>query len=593
MKGGLKVRVRRSADGPMSKGARVAEATKLIMTKTEKLILFAGLVLVCWVFNWEKSVTKTESSYVTSYFQANNIVGVQSTIVSILQTALQPLFYKTADMVGRAFAYTVSVIFFMVALIVMACSNNYDTLVGGQVLYAIGYSGIYILGPILIADYIGIVNRSLALAIYNFPLLISVFTGSAAGQAFINAGKWRWGYGHIAIVMFVFSSPLIATLYNLQRKAHKAGLSKEKQTAENIAFNQKSFSEKFIWICKEIDLVGAILLLGGLFLILLPIILAKSWGGWKQGRVLGLLIPGVFVLFAFVAWEWKASKPILPIVKWKSRNPVLGTLVMGLTWMSHTILDSSYASTYLRVTRRLDAQMATYMSVGFQASHAIFPVIIGILVTKTRRWKPFIWLGTGLNIVSCGLSIAARKSTQSAAFYVIVQVIRGLALSFLNYSILVGMQSSIPSRDAASVTTFFEIGISISGSIGDAVAAAVWTGVLPGYFKKYVPGDYNYNAIIKSIATALALPEDQWEGVVKSYDGAMHVLCIISIVISCVGFILSLLLKGFVLDPENMHKEDETEETEKQEDEDTVNNEEMGIHEVINDHTIEKTHSHK
>ncbi|KAI9484018.1 MAG: major facilitator superfamily domain-containing protein [Benjaminiella poitrasii] len=586
MKGAPKARVRRSADGPMSKGARIATASKNVMTKTEKTILSVGLVLVSWVTTWEKNVTNAESSYVTSYFQANNIIGIQSTIVTILQTALQPLFSKLADMVGRAFAYTASVTFFMVAFIVMACSNNYNTLVGGQVIYAFGYSGIYILGPILIADYIGIVDRSLALAVYNFPMLIAVFAGAAAGQGFINAGKWRWGYGHIALAMFVFSLPLILTLYNLQRKAHKAGLTEEKQTTENIEFNQKSFFEKIIWICKEVDIVGAILLLSGLFLLLLPIILAKSWGGWKNARVLGCLIPGIVILFIFVAWEWKSSKPILPIVKWKSRNPILGTFVMGLSWMTHTLIDGSYTSTYLRVTRRLDAQIATYMSIGFQCAHAIVPIFIGFAVIKTRRWKPYIWLGTGLGVISCGLLIAARKSTQPVAFFVIVQILRGTALSFLNYPVLVGMQGSIPSKDAASVTTFFEIGISICGSIGSAVAAAIWTGVLPGYFKKYVPGKYNYNAIIKSIATALALPEDQWQGVVKAYDGAMHIFSIVALVIAIVAFLVSLLLEGFVLDSKNLHK---SEEPEKQDIEIIKPNNEIEIHEAINDTHIEKS----
>ncbi|KAI7904333.1 major facilitator superfamily domain-containing protein [Cokeromyces recurvatus] len=554
--------------------------------------MITSLILVSWVITWEKSVTNAESSYVTSYFQANDINGIGYTVVTILQTALQPLFSKLSDMVGRAFAYTISVIFFMIAFIVMACANNYATLIGGKIIFAVGYSGIYILGPILIADSIGIVNRSLALAFYNFPMLITVFVGAAAGQGFINAGLWRWGYGHIAIVMFVCSLPLILPLYNIQRKVKKAGLVEEKQTTETIAFNQKSFFQKLMCICKEIDLVGAILLMAGLFLLLLPVILATSWGGWRSGKVLGCLIPGIVVIILFVFWEWKVSKPILPIVKWESPNPVLGTLVMACTWMIHTLMDGTYASTYLRVTRRLDAQIATYINEGFQCAHAICPIFVGILVIKTRRWRPFIWIGTGLNVVSCGLMILARKSTQPVSFFVIVQVLRGMSLSFLNYPVLVGMQGSIPSKDAASVTTFFEVGVSISGSIGSAIAAGIWTGVLPTYFKRYVPGKYDYSAIVKSISVALKLPRDQWEGVVKAYDSAMHIFCIVALIISCVALILSLFLKGFVFDPTD--ELCQIEEIEKHYVENVENNEEdNNIQEVIGDNHATTTLSNK
>lgn len=89
-------------------------------------------------------------------------------------------------------------------------------------IYSFGYSGVYILGPILIggtlysysygisslsdlgpicyftpplSDSVGLVNRTLILAVYNFPIIINLFAGGLAAQTFINSGQWRWGYG--------------------------------------------------------------------------------------------------------------------------------------------------------------------------------------------------------------------------------------------------------------------------------------------------------------------------------------------------------------------------------------------------------------
>lgn len=66
---------------------------------------------------------------VTSHFGANNISGVLATVLDILQVALQPIYSKLSDMTGRATAYTISLMFFLISFIVMACANDYNTLI--------------------------------------------------------------------------------------------------------------------------------------------------------------------------------------------------------------------------------------------------------------------------------------------------------------------------------------------------------------------------------------------------------------------------------------------------------------------------------
>jgi len=44
---------------------------------------------------------------------------------------------------------------------------------------------------------VGLVNRTLILAVYNFPIIINLFAGGLAAQRFINSGQWRWGYGEL------------------------------------------------------------------------------------------------------------------------------------------------------------------------------------------------------------------------------------------------------------------------------------------------------------------------------------------------------------------------------------------------------------
>jgi MFS family permease len=82
-----------------------------------------------WVMSWEKNITITVTSVVSSLFQSNNISGILGTVLSILQTALQPMYSKISDITGRATAYTFAVFMFIASFIIMACSTNYNMLI--------------------------------------------------------------------------------------------------------------------------------------------------------------------------------------------------------------------------------------------------------------------------------------------------------------------------------------------------------------------------------------------------------------------------------------------------------------------------------
>lgn len=228
------------------------------------------------------------------------------------------------------------------------------------------------------------------------------------------------------------------------------------------------------------------------------------------------------------------------------------------------MMDFQYFLTYLQVTRRLTSQNATYLERGFNVTYVCLPLVIGYIMKRTRRWRPYVWIGASFAVLGPGLMIPARNSHSHDAFIVISQVIFGAATAFINYPILVGIQASVPPSgkfstrlctrlqlklylDIAIVIALYEVGTSVAASIGTTIAGSVWNSVLPGLFKKHVPGNYVYAKIVSSISYALALPEDQYQGVVLAYDDAMRLLGIIAVCIGGLSFLASIPLKGFLL----------------------------------------------
>ncbi|CAO3644768.1 unnamed protein product [Mucor fragilis] len=543
-------------------GVKIVELYKFVWNKWDKWIIFSALILLSWAINWEYNLSFALSVNVTSLFKTNNLISLLPTVLYILQTALLPIYSKLSDMYGRAQCYTVALTFYIVSYIIMATANNYETLVGGQVVYAFGYSGASILGPITIADLTNVVDRGLLQGLYNVPSLINIFLAPKAGQSLFNSGNWRWGYGSVSIIIFVTSFPLIFCLWKLNFRVKRSGLLKDfKDEQRKIREEENlSFWEKCVWFIVEIDIIGSLLLVAGLCLILLPLVLAlPSWGGWTSGKTLGTLCSGVVAWGLFGLWEWKmAKKPIIPLAKWNTRTPLYGVCALSTV----TIISSTnwqFFLTYLMVSRRIDSEKAILLERGYNVAYIICEVIAGYLMKRFRVWKPFVWAGVSLIILGVGLMIPARLPSSSDAFVVISQTIVGIGSGFLYTPMLVAIQSSLPHEDMSVATAMMQVGGSIAASIGSTMAGTIWNNMLPGQIAKYVPGEYDYAKIVGDVAFASALPQPQWEGVVAAYGHVQMVLSIISICIAVLTFCFTIPMKTFGLENYNENEEQEKE----------------------------------
>ncbi|KAI8646114.1 major facilitator superfamily domain-containing protein [Parasitella parasitica] len=551
-------------DTPIEKssleGVKIVELYKFVWNKWDKWIIFSALILLSWAINWETNLNFALSVNVTSLFETNNLISLLPTVLYILQTALLPIYSKLSDMYGRAQCYTVALAFYIISYIIMATANNYETLVGGQVVYAFGYSGASILGPITIADLTSVVDRGLLQGLYNVPSLINIFLAPKAGQAVFDAGQWRWGYGMIPIIIFVTSFPLVFSLWKLNFQVNRAGLLKEYRDEQKKIREEENLTlwQKCVWFIVEIDIIGSLLLVAGLCLVLLPLVLAlPSWGGWTSATTLATLCSGVVAWGLFGLWEWKfAKKPVIPLASWDTRTPLYGVCALStVTIISAT--NWQFFLTYLMVSRRINSEKAILLERGYNVAYIVCEVIVGYLMKRFRVWKPFVWAGVSLIILGVGLMIPARLPTSSDAFVVISQTIVGIGSGFLYTPMLVAIQSSLPHKDMAIATAMMQVGGSIAASIGSTMAGTIWNNMLPGEIAKNVPGEYDYAQIVGSAIYASQLPEPQWEGVVTAYGHIQMVLSIISMCIAVLTFCFTIPMKTFGLENYNEDEQQE------------------------------------
>lgn len=418
-------------------------------------------------------------------------------------------------------------------------------------MYAFGYSGVFILGPITIADVTDVVDRGLYQGLYNLPSLISIFCAPLAGTALANQGNWRWAYGMIPIILLVCSVLVVGTLWKLTIRANKSEAMKEFKAQQKAKGKEDNLSilQKIVWFVVEVDIVGSFLLVAGLTLILLPLTLAlPSWGGWSSGITIGTLVGGVVAWCLFGVWEWKfAAKPFVPLGQWETRTPLYGILALStVTLISSTAWQ--FLTIYLVIARRVDFDYAVLLERGYNIAYLVCEVIAGYLMKRTRVWRPFVWGGVSLIVLGVGLMIPARLPHSSNAFVVISQAIVGMGSGFLFTPMLVAIQSSVPHGDMAVATGLMQVGGSIAGSIGSTMAGAIWNNMLPGQLAKNVPGEYDYATIVGSSDAVLALPIDQYNGVVEAYGHIQMILSIIAMCVAVLTFCFTIPMKSFGLE---------------------------------------------
>ncbi|KAF7727846.1 hypothetical protein EC973_006959 [Apophysomyces ossiformis] len=528
-----------------------------LASRTDLTLILAGIILVAWAKNWEGNAITAITPKVFSIFNAVHLTSLLNMVLYILQTALLPIYSKVSDMVGRTEAFTVAIFFYVISGIIMATAQSMETLVGGQVIYAFGISGVSVLGHVLIADMTSKVNRGLFQAFYDIPAIINIFVAPLAGQALTQSNQWRWAYAMIPFCVGAMSLPLLAGLFSVERKMKKSGLLKE----ENSQVQKRSILEKLRWFCNEIDLIGSLLMIGALCMILLPLVLAiPRWGGWASATTIGTLVAGVVTAGLLGIWEWKyAEKPLVPFGNWSTLTPITGVLTCA-TISTVTAMNWQYFLTYLMVSRKLDVLIATYLEMGYHAAFLVSQVLAGYLMKRYKIYRPFVFVGILLYMLGIGLMIPARLPSSSDGFVAISQIIGGFGAGMVYVPILVAVQSSVPHNDLAIVTALVQIGGSIATSIGSTLAGATWNSMLPGQIAEHVPGQYDYESIIGSVDVAISLPQEQYDGVVAAYGYIQKILSIVSLCLAALAFCFFLGMRSFGLsddDDQYIHAEED------------------------------------
>jgi SIT family siderophore-iron:H+ symporter-like MFS transporter len=527
--------------GAKSPGVARIEALNAHTSLVNRCFIFFGLFIIAYAYGLDGSLRYTYQPYATAGFSQHSALATINVLRSVIAAAAQPTAAKIADVFGRVEVVLISIVFYLIGTIVEATSDGVASFCAGAVLYQVGYTVVIVLIEIIIADITSLRSRLLFSYVPAIPFLINTWIGGDVGAAVLGRTTWRWGIGMWAIIYAVCALPLILSLMWSNRKARLAGALDGFKTPYQI-YGPKKLVQGIFW---QLDVPGIILLIAVFGCILTPFTIAGGVESqWRTAKVIAPLVIGILCIPAFVIWERQAPHPMLPFHLLKDRA-VWGALGIACTLNFAWYMQGDFLYTVLVVAFDESIKSATRISSLYSFASVLTGLILGGIVFKVRRLKPFIVAGTCLFMVAFGLLILYRGGTGSASHSGIIgaQICLGIAGGMFPYPAQASIQAATKHEHVAIVTGIYLATYNIGSAFGNTVSGAMWQNIIPSELTRQT-GNSSLAATVYAdpFTFALSFPvgTPERDAVVQAYRHVQRLLCI-------AGICLSILLVGFSL----------------------------------------------
>lgn len=546
-----------------------------------RILFYVSAFLCAYCYSLDLTVRSVFKTYATSSYANHSLYTTVNVITSVMAAASQPTYARLSDIFGRVELFVISIVFYSVGAIIESQSTNVQRFAAGAVFAQLGYSGVSLILQVSLADMSTLNWRLFASFIPALPFIINTWISGNVSSELLARHSWNYS---IAIWAFIFPLACVPVLSCYLYMRIVAGRTEEwkrineeerevlndwKGSFRNI-FTAKSRGKSvggeiriFLSIATEnsinlfwrLDIVGVLFIICVFGFILVPFTIA---GGtqekWQRASTIVPLVIGFVLVPFFVIWEAKVARfPIVPLPLLKDRgvwSAIIIAAFVDFIWY----MPNDFMYTVLIVGMRASVKAATRITSLYSFVSVIAGPLLGLVIVRVKRSKPFIIFGCAIWMVSLGILLRYRGDNNGvdSQFY-LNGVIGGLCLmgfgaGFFTYTTQVSIQACTNHEYMAMVLSLYLASYNIGAALGSAVSGAIWTQLM-------------YKTIVKNMAklgitdTSLAasaydspyefIITNVWgttarRAVVLSYAEIQKKLCIVGICL-CVPLIVCAL----------------------------------------------------
>ncbi|WP_238016872.1 MDR family MFS transporter [Dactylosporangium sp. AC04546] len=504
-------------------GRAAAAATEEPMTHRQILEALSGLLLVLFVALVSSTIVSTALPKIIGALN-----GTQSqytwvvTATLLTATASTPIWGKLADLYNKKLLVQVSIVIFVIGSMLSGLSQNAGELIAARAFQGIGVGGLQALVQVVIAAMIPPRERGRYNGYLGGVMAVATVGGPLLGGLIVDTSwlGWRWCF-------FVGVPVAVIALIVLQKTLHVATLRRD-----NV----------------KIDYLGASLIAAGVSVLLIWVSFVDgsfAWLSWQTAVMVGAGL----VLLALAVWvEARAAEPVVPLPILAERTTalsILASLAVGMAMFGGAV----FLGQYFQIGRGYSPTEAGLLTIPLMAGVLLSSIIVGRLITKSGRIKPYILFGTIVLVAGFGVLSTIDHAT-SLYFVGFGMLLVGIGVGSSMQNLVLAVQNTVQLKDigaASSTVAFFR---SLGGTIGVSVLGAVLARRVTDNIT-HALADAGVQAPAGGGETSNlnlnALPEAMQHIVRAAYGDATGHIFLISAGIAVVGVIAALLMRPTAL----------------------------------------------
>lgn len=397
---------------------------------------------------------------------------------------------------------------------------------------------------VFISDTSALKNRALMLSFATSPYIITTWIGGPISQSVLEGPGWRWGFGIFTIVVPIVVAPLCILFLLNQQKAKKLGLLAPPSGPLTMSTVKK--------YCIEVDLIGIILLAGGMALFLLPFSLwSYQEDQWRSPMIICMIVFGGLLLIAFALYEkfW-APVTFIPFNLLMDRTVFFAGLMFIFEFFN-SMVWGSYFGSMLQVVWGLNVTEASYVSAIYRVGSCLWCLLVGFLIRWTGRFKWLVvYFAMPLMILGVGLMIKFRQPDVNIGYICMTQIFVAFAGGTVVVCGELAMMAPSDHQHIAVILAILNLFCSIGSAIGSTVSAAIWTSEFPKALAKYVPADVSVAKVYSDINAQLSYPwgSTARNAIAHAYGDAQRYMlitsvCMLAVAWACAGMWRDIRIK--------------------------------------------------
>jgi EmrB/QacA subfamily drug resistance transporter len=409
----------------------------------EVLEALSGLIMGMFVAILAGTVVSTSLPRIIADLGGTQTAYTWVVTATLLATTVStPIWGKLADLVNRKVLVQLALVIFVVGSALAGFSQDTNTLIAFRAVQGLGAGGLTALVQVVMADIISPRERGRYMGLIGAVMAVGTVGGPLIGGLITDGWGWRWNF-YVALPFAIVALILIQRTLHLPKRAKRA---------------------------VSIDYLGAVLIAGGVSLLLIWVSLAGSQFEWGSATSWLMVVGAVVLLAAAVVTELKVKEPIIPLTLFKNRTflfAVLASLAVGVAMFGVSVYLSQYLQLAEGHTPTEAGLLTLPMVIGLLGSSTV----IGGVISRTGVWKRYMVIGAVLLVAGVSLLGTIRTETPYWRLALFMLVL-GLGIGMVMQNLVLVTQNSLKPTQLGAGSASIAFFRSLGGTVGVSALGA-------------------------------------------------------------------------------------------------------------------------